>query len=41
MAYIVGVDRNQIRMMTASLDDLIVKDNSIQVIEAYVESLDL
>lgn len=41
MAYIVGVDRNQIRMITTSLDDLIDKDNSVRVIDAYVESLDL
>lgn len=41
MAYIVGTDRNQIRMITTSLDDLIDKDNSVRVIDAYVESLDL
>lgn len=41
MAYIVGIDRNQIRMITTSLDDLIDKDNSVRVIDAYVESLDL
>lgn len=41
MAYIVGVDRNQTRMITTSLDDLIDKDNSVRVIDAYVESLDL
>lgn len=41
MAYIVGVDRNQTRMITTSLDDLINKDNSVRVIDAYVESLDL
>jgi len=41
MAYIVGEDRNQIRMITTSLDDLIDKDNSIHVLGAYVESLDL
>lgn len=41
MAYIVGVDRNQIRMITTSLDDLIDKDNSVRVIDAYVESLNL
>jgi len=41
MAYIVGVDRNQIRMVTTSLDDLIDRDNSVRVIDAYVESLDL
>ena len=41
MAYIVGVDRNQVRMITTSLDDIIDKDNSVRVIDAYVESLDL
>lgn len=41
MAYIVGVDRNQTRMISTSLDDLIDKDNSVRVIDAYVESLDL
>ncbi len=41
MSYIVGVDRNQSRMITTSLDDLIDKDNSVRVIDAYVESLDL
>ncbi len=41
MAYIVGIDRNQTRMITTSLDDLIDKDNSVRVIDAYVESLNL
>lgn len=41
MAYIVGKDRNQTRIITTSLDDLIDKDNSVRVIDAYVESLDL
>lgn len=41
MAYIVGVNRNQIRMITTSLDDLVNKDNSVRVIDAYVEPLDL
>ncbi len=41
MAYIVGVDRNQTRMITTSLDDLIDKDNSVRVIDVYVDSLDL
>lgn len=36
-----GVDRNQTRMITTSLDDLIDKDNSVRVIDAYVESLNL
>lgn len=41
MAYIVGIDRNQTRMITSSLDDLIDKDNSVRVIDAYVNSLNL
>lgn len=41
MAYIVGIDRNQTRMVTTSLDDLIDEDNSVRVIDAYVNSLDL
>lgn len=41
MAYIVGTDRNQARIITASLNDLIDRDNSVRVIDAYVNSLDL
>lgn len=41
MAYIVGFDRNQTRMIATSLDDLIDKGNSVRAIDAYVESLDL
>ena len=41
MAYIVGADRYQTRMITTSLDDLISKDNSVRVIDSYVESLNL
>lgn len=41
MAYIVGVDRNQTRMVTTSLDALIDEDNPVRVIDAYVDSLDL
>ena len=33
MSYIVGTDRTQTRMITASLDDLIDKDNPVRVIE--------
>ena len=36
MAYIVGTDRYQTRMITTSLDDLISKDNSVRVIDSYV-----
>ena len=41
MAYIVGADSYQTRMVTTSLDDLISKDNSVRVIDSYVETLDL
>lgn len=41
MAYIVGTDRNQIRIVTTSLDDLIDRENPVRVIDAYVESLEL
>lgn len=41
MAYIVGIDRNQTRMVTTSLDALIDEDNSVRVIDAYVDSLEL
>lgn len=41
MAYIVGADRNQSRMITASLDDLIDKDNLVRAIDDYVNSLNL
>ena len=34
MAYIVGIDRNQTRMVTTSLDALIDEDNSVRVIDA-------
>ncbi|HIU77098.1 MAG TPA: IS1182 family transposase [Candidatus Pelethocola excrementipullorum] len=41
MAYIVGTDRYQSKMVTTSLDDLIAEDNSVRVIDAYVNSLKL
>lgn len=41
MAHIVGADRYQSKMVTASLDDLIDKDNSVRVIDVYVNSLEL
>ena len=41
MAYIVGTDRYQTRMITTSLDYLISKDNIFWVIDSYVESLNL
>lgn len=41
MAYIVGADRYQSKMVTTSLDDLIDEDNSVRVVDAYVNSLEL
>lgn len=41
MAYIVGTDRYQSKIITTSLDDLIARDNSVRVIDAYVNSLEL
>lgn len=41
MAYIVGDDRYQLKIVTSSLDDLIDEDNSVRVIDAYVNSLEL
>ena len=41
MACINGLDRNQVQMITASLDDFIAQDNPVRVIDAYVYSLDL
>lgn len=41
MAYIVGTDKYQSKMITSFLDDLIDTDNSVRVIDAYVNSLDL
>jgi transposase len=41
MAYIVGEDRNQTKIIATSLDNLIDENNSVRVIDSYVESLDL
>lgn len=41
MAYIVGRDRNQLNIVTVSLDELISNDNPVRAIDAYVNSLDL
>lgn len=41
MAYINGLDRNQVQIINASLDDFIAQDNPVRVIDAYVNSLDL
>ena len=37
MAYIVGTDRNQARIITASLNDLIDRDNSVRVIDTSLQ----
>jgi transposase len=39
MAFLVGIDRFQIRM--SSLDEFIAKDNPVRFVEAFVEHLDL
>lgn len=41
MAYIVGKDRNQVNIITTSLNELIDQDNPVRVMDAYVDSLDL
>ena len=41
MAYIVGKDRNQVSIVTMSLNELIDDDNPARVIDSYVDSLDL
>lgn len=41
MAYITGRDRNQINIITTSLDEMIDSENSVRVIDAYIDSLDL
>ena len=41
MAYVKGVDRNQLTLFPNSIDDYISDDNPVQVIEAFVENLDM
>ena len=41
MAYISGIDREQVNIVMTSLDQLIDEDNPVRVIDAYVDSLDL
>ena len=41
MAYIVGTDRNQVNLITTSLDELVDQNNPVRVIDAYVDSLDI
>ena len=41
MGYIEGQDRNQIIMFPENIDEYISDDNSVRVIDAYVEQLDM
>lgn len=41
MAYIKGESRNQITLMPESLEDYVSEDNSVRVIDAFVEHLDI
>ena len=41
MPYIKGTDRNQVTMFPESIDDYIASDNSVRVIDAYVEQADM
>lgn len=41
MAFIEGVDRNQINLLPNTLDDYVSEDNPVRVIDAYVDSLNL
>lgn len=41
MAYIKGTPRDQMQLIFTHLEDLVAPDNSVRVIDAFVESLDL
>jgi len=41
MAYIQGIDKNQIILYTQAIDDYIEEDNPVQFIDAFVDNLDL
>lgn len=41
MGYIQGIDRDQLMILPECLDDYITEDNSVRVIDAFVESLEL
>lgn len=41
MGYIKGVERNQVILFPESIDEYISEDNSVRVIDEYVEQLDL
>ncbi len=38
---IVGEDRNQVALLPECLDDFVGPDNSVRVVEAFVDQLDL
>ncbi len=39
--YVEGVDRQQVTLLPECLDDYIAEDNTVRVVEAFVEVLDL
>ena len=39
--FILGEDRNQSTLFPESLEDYIAEDNSVRVVDAYVDELDL
>ena len=41
MGYIEGQDRNQLILFPESIDDYISDDNSVRVIDEYIEQLDM
>jgi transposase len=41
MNYIQGIDRNQLALLPAAIDDFVEENNPVRVIDAYVNSLDL
>ena len=38
--YVEGVDRQQLTLLPECLDDYIAADNTVRVVEAFVEELD-
>ena len=41
MAYIRGVDRNEVLLFPECVEDYITEDNPVRFVDAFVESLDL
>lgn len=39
--YVEGLDRQQVALLPECLDDYIAADNTVRVVEAFVEELDL